>query len=526
MGALSGPADARLDAALQAALAQGPADVLALLERLRATASPLLTGNEGLVHAALHRLVRAAQVRVAEVSPRGLPAYAWNGHGTPPLSGDWGPRASAHDAVAVGVSRAVREATGRVRVLVDVAAHREDLLARGRADDFGSPRHVHALLKRVDRGQRTVLVAPDAGAHVRRFLVHEGPWILGALALFLTVKLFFADVFVIPSPSMVPTLALGDRVVVVKRGRGWRPERWQVVTFRHQGPDGPDTVFVKRVVGLPGEDLAIWRGDLYRDGQILVKPDALAAMLRRPVKAWDLSRGAPASGWRVTSSAAGVEVWQPATDPFASGLRSDGPVLDVYLALEADLTGQGEVALTLERTGEGGTDGVTFHLAAGPQGVRLTEVRPGASPGVLPQSSVLLEDRSPRGGRTRLALDVRDGEIHAQVGESVWRGARDLPVGGVRFSFTLRGAGVRPMAFALDQDLHYGAEGTFAAGAGSARPEGNRHRVPDDSLFMLGDNTANSRDSRFPDMGDISLSRLVGPVVFRIWPVSRIGGVD
>lgn len=526
MSGLAGPADARLDAAVEAALRAGPADVLSLLEGLRAAEPGLLAGREGLLHAALHRLVRAGRTRVAAVSERGLPAYAWNGHGSPPLAADWGPRASAHDPVAVGVSRAVREPTSRVRVLVDVAAHREALAAAGQEDAFGSPRQAHALLRRVDRGQRTVLLALDAGGHLRRFLVHEGPWILGALALFLTVKLFFADVFVIPSPSMVPTLALGDRVVVVKRGKGWRPERWQVVTFRHPGPDGPDTVFVKRVVGLPGEEIAVWRGDLWCNGRLLVKPDALARALRRPVKAWDLSSGAAPAGFEVRAEPGGAEVWQPLADPLAPAFRSDGPALDVYLSLDVELPADGETALTLVRTRDLGEPGAAYHLAVGRQGVRLTEVLSGSSPGVLPQSTTLLEDRSPRSGRLTLELSIRDGEVEARVGGTAWRGARELPTGGVRFSLTRPSPEVRFLALRLDQDLHYGSEGVFAAGAGGSSPREARHPVPEDSLFFLGDNTTNSRDSRFADMGDIKLDRLVGPVVFRLWPLGRIGTVD
>jgi signal peptidase I len=54
-------------------------------------------------------------------------------------------------------------------------------------------------------------------------------------------------------------------------------------------------------------------------------------------------------------------------------------------------------------------------------------------------------------------------------------------------------------------------------------PRDHAHRVPADRVFFLGDNTDNSNDSR--EIGGILLSKLVGPVIFRIWPPRRVGGV-
>ena len=50
--------------------------------------------------------------------------------------------------------------------------------------------------------------------------------------------------------------------------------------------------------------------------------------------------------------------------------------------------------------------------------------------------------------------------------------------------------------------------------------------VAADSVFCLGDHSSNSRDCRFAELGGaISLERLIGPVIFRVWPLSRIGPV-
>lgn len=45
--------------------------------------------------------------------------------------------------------------------------------------------------------------------------------------------------------------------------------------------------------------------------------------------------------------------------------------------------------------------------------------------------------------------------------------------------------------------------------------------VPQGKLFVMGDNRLNSRDSRDPDLGTISMDELVGRVDFIYWPFTR-----
>lgn len=70
----------------------------------------------------------------------------------------------------------------------------------------------------------------------------------------------------------------GDRLLVHKSAFDVRsPERWEVVVFR--SPDLPRKVYVKRVVGLPGERVEIRQGDVYIDGHIARKsPDRQRAL--------------------------------------------------------------------------------------------------------------------------------------------------------------------------------------------------------------------------------------------------------
>lgn len=102
--------------------------------------------------------------------------------------------------------------------------------------------------------------------------------IAGALAL--TFRSFLFEPFNIPSGSMIPTLKVGDYLFVSKFSYGYsrysfpfgiipfngrvlagEPERGDVVVFRQ--PRNESVAFIKRVVGLPGDEIAVRRGILH-----------------------------------------------------------------------------------------------------------------------------------------------------------------------------------------------------------------------------------------------------------------------
>lgn len=109
--------------------------------------------------------------------------------------------------------------------------------------------------------------------------------ILVAVLLALFAKAFVFEAFEIPSSSMEATLLPGDHVLVDKFAHAphagpWSAllpyrsvERAEVLVFRY--PEDPSRDFVKRVVGLPGDVLAMDRKVLVRDRAPVPEPWAI-----------------------------------------------------------------------------------------------------------------------------------------------------------------------------------------------------------------------------------------------------------
>lgn len=93
--------------------------------------------------------------------------------------------------------------------------------------------------------------------------------IVVAFILALIIRAFFLQVFWIPSSSMEPSLDISDRIVVNKVVYHFRePKRQEVVVFRQVASQGePKRDLIKRVMGLPGEELEIKHGIVYINGE-------------------------------------------------------------------------------------------------------------------------------------------------------------------------------------------------------------------------------------------------------------------
>jgi signal peptidase I len=102
--------------------------------------------------------------------------------------------------------------------------------------------------------------------------------VLGALAVALCLRLWIAEPRYIPSDSMVPTLETGDRILVEKVSyRLHPPQRGDIVVF-YPPFATVKQAFIKRVVGLPGEEIAVRDGLLWINGTAYREPYIAAAM--------------------------------------------------------------------------------------------------------------------------------------------------------------------------------------------------------------------------------------------------------
>jgi signal peptidase I len=123
--------------------------------------------------------------------------------------------------------------------------------------------------------------------------------VIHALILALLVRIFLFQPFNIPSGSMIPTLLVGDYLFVSKysygysrysfpfgpdlfSGRIWakEPNRGDVVVFKL--PRDNETDYIKRVIGLPGDEIQMIHGVLHINGEAVKKERVDDFVVRDP----------------------------------------------------------------------------------------------------------------------------------------------------------------------------------------------------------------------------------------------------
>ena len=104
------------------------------------------------------------------------------------------------------------------------------------------------------------------------------------ILIVLVLRSFLVEPFRIPSGSMMPTLLIGDFILVNKYAYGIRlpvldtkiidvgsPQRGDVVVFRY--PEDPSIDYIKRIVGLPGDRVEYKNKVVYINGKEMKQED-------------------------------------------------------------------------------------------------------------------------------------------------------------------------------------------------------------------------------------------------------------
>lgn len=118
----------------------------------------------------------------------------------------------------------------------------------------------------------------ETGKLKEPLLVEYSRFLFPVVLIVLLLRGFVAEPFRIPSGSMLSTLEIGDFILVNKFAYGIRPpvwnkkligianpERGDVIVFRY--PENPSVDYIKRVVGVPGDEIAYLNKVLYINGK-------------------------------------------------------------------------------------------------------------------------------------------------------------------------------------------------------------------------------------------------------------------
>ena len=112
--------------------------------------------------------------------------------------------------------------------------------------------------------------------------------IIGALIIALIIRSLIFQPFYIPSSSMEPTLLIGDRIFVSKYTYGYskhsfpfspsifnerifykRPDQGDLVVFKTPADNRTD--YIKRLIGLPGDEIQFIEGDIFINDKKIIR---------------------------------------------------------------------------------------------------------------------------------------------------------------------------------------------------------------------------------------------------------------
>jgi signal peptidase I len=130
------------------------------------------------------------------------------------------------------------------------------------------------IVTRKSIGKEEAGVAAVARRPAKSVLREYAEAIIIAVLLALVIRTFVVQAFKIPSGSMLPTLQIGDHILVNKFVYYfWPIERGDIIVFKFPQDESRD--FIKRVIGMPGDTLEIRGKEILVNGTPLREPYAV-----------------------------------------------------------------------------------------------------------------------------------------------------------------------------------------------------------------------------------------------------------
>jgi len=352
----------------------------------------------------------------------------------------------------------------------------------------------------------------------------------------------------------------GDRIVSNKLGQ---PKRWDAIVFRP--PDQPDTMYVMRLVGMPGEEIEIRDGDVFADGRRLRKVPSQVPELWLPVHDTAFTLTGPTLDneprWRSLSDEEAC--WQWDVDrgwQFVgeTGMRDElafsGPVLDQF-AYNAQVQWGSyagsfpdsqewqnvrDIKVTCAVSQFRGDGQIGFNWGFGND--RVAARLSAAGDVEIVRMAHEDDDSAPDGGQeqsrsqgqlaaplidSNLTFAFRDWTAYVKQNDSVIASLAfddDQPAGqaneadeGQQIGIFAEDCEVVLKRIQLFRDVHYLSAAEMEPRAFSSTSESIQ--LDDKQCWVLGDNSRQSKDSRF--FGPVSSDSVKGVVDCIYWPPER-----
>jgi len=531
----------------------------------------LLDEREGCLYALLAALVREGRLEAGWIGANGAAprrVYAVGAAGGLPDAAPVSPAAAPSARLrraAESAARSVPDPFAREEARAEVLSHLAsaagahaaaglgpEAAERAALRDLGDPWRVRTDLGRAHRGKRALSFPRTAGERLRGILLHDVIPLAVVFGLLLLVRWQVLQPYNIPTKSMEPTLH-GDAedpdfILVDKTAFRRRDiERWEVAVFyppesaERGDRNGARQPFVKRCVGLGGESLDLRGGDAWVDGALARRSlEAEDAMM---VPLYDLGGDLRQAAARARFGRIGFQVfgmtWGSLEDEEAREWSLQGG------SLEARPDAGGEARLEFrDRLTNSYVDArgerTSHYDDAGDLEVRFvaTVRAPGAVVG-----AVLVE------GEARHEFRAGPGGVEVRSAGRTWTSPLGAPVPGRPIAFAFRNVDDRltvrvdgevvireelPARVSVPVALEPGGVELLAEGGPASfgrveilrdivylrSKEGWPVRIPPGRLFMMGDNTASSNDSRA--WGPVLEDDLIGRPFLVAWPPSRV----